>query len=152
MFQIGKKETVLLDFLESLGALEWRRYQSRIQNEWINDHFEKVDRSKYPPYTSFRYEKEDSRIIKLLEDAIKSYRGEVQWVMISQKKEYGSGINRCILPKYVEDIKEKIGTDTRKVNEYIIDHSPSFGPNAHEDLLELTKHIKSIFKNAGYDV
>lgn len=41
MFQIGKKETVLLDFLESLGSLEWRRYQSRIQDEWINDHLKR---------------------------------------------------------------------------------------------------------------
>lgn len=152
MFQIGKKETVLLDFLESLGSLEWRRYQSRIQDEWINDHFEKVDRSQYPPYTSFRYEKEEPRIISLLEDAIKSYKGKVEWVMISQRKEYGSGINRCILPKYVVDIMGKIGTDTRKVNEYIIHHVPDFGFNAHEDLLEFTKHIKSVFKYSGYDV
>lgn len=57
MFPIGKKETILLDFIGSLGKLEWLHYQSRIEDEWINDHFEKIDRSKYPPYTSFRFEK-----------------------------------------------------------------------------------------------
>lgn len=42
MFPIGKKETILLDFIGSLGKLEWLHYQSRIEDEWINDHFEKL--------------------------------------------------------------------------------------------------------------
>lgn len=92
MFQIGKKETVLLDFIESLGTLEWRRYQSRIQDEWVNDHFEKVDRSKYPPFTSFRFKEENPEVVVLLEEAIKSYKGVVQWSMISKKKNMVQGL------------------------------------------------------------
>lgn len=42
MFPIGTKETILLDFIGSLGELEWLHYQSRIQDESIIDHFEKL--------------------------------------------------------------------------------------------------------------
>jgi|MedtruStandDraft_1076414.scaffolds.fasta_scaffold00649_5 hypothetical protein len=152
MSQIGKKETVLLDFIESLGALEWRRYQSRIQDEWVNDHFEKVDRSKYPPYTSFRFKEENPEVVVLLEEAIKSYKGAVQWSMISQKKEYGSGVNRCILPKYIEELSKKMESGTHAINEYVSEYSPDFGPMAYDDLQSLTKHVREVFKNAGYDV
>jgi hypothetical protein len=38
MFPIGKK-AILLDFIGSLGKLEWLHYQSRIEDEWINEPF-----------------------------------------------------------------------------------------------------------------
>ena len=152
MFPIGKKETILLDFIGSLGELEWLHYQSRIQDEWVNDHFEKVDRSKYPPYTSFRFKEENPEVVVLLEEAINSYKGEIQWSMISQKKEYGSGVNRCILPKYIEELGKEMDSGTRKINEYIESHHPDFAPTAYDDLVGLADHMRSVFKNAGYDV
>ena len=109
MFPIGKKETILLDFIGSLGKLEWLHYQSRIEDEWINDHFEKIDRSKYPPYTSFRFEKEVPEVIALLEDAIQSYKGKVEWCMTHHPKEYGTGVNHRILPTFVKNLRVSEG-------------------------------------------
>lgn len=86
MFPIGTKETILLDFIGSLGELEWLHYQSRIQDEWIIDHFEKVDRSNYSPYSSFRFENELPEVILLMEDAIELYIGTVEWCMAHHPK------------------------------------------------------------------
>ncbi|MGY6232200.1 hypothetical protein ACXGPA_17700 [Enterobacter asburiae] len=149
MFPIGKKETILLDFIGSLGKLEWLHYQSRIEDEWINDHFEKIDRSKYPPYTSFRFEKEVPEVITLLEDAIQSYKGKVEWCMTHHPKEYGTGVNHRILPTFVKNLRVSEGMED--VNEYIENHYPDFGPIAYDDLVGLTEHVQSVFKNAGYD-
>ena len=97
-------------------------------------------------------DEENPEVVVLLEEAIKSYKGEVQWSMISQKKEYGSGVNRCILPKYIEELGKKMESVTHVINEYVSDYCPDFGPMAYDDLHSLTKHVRSVFKNAGYDV
>lgn len=80
MFPIGTKETILLDFIGSLGKLEWLHYQSRIQDEWINDHFEKINRSKYPPYSSFRFENELSEVIYLWRMQLSHIKGRLNGV------------------------------------------------------------------------
>lgn len=43
-------------------------------------------------------------------------------------------------------------SNTRKVNEYVSENSPNFGPIAYDDLVGLTDHIRLVFKNAGYNV
>ncbi|HHQ4311233.1 TPA: hypothetical protein ACSP7Z_001858 [Serratia fonticola] len=146
-----KVERVLLDVLSKLGTLEWKRYQKRYPEMWVGDHFEIVDHSSYPPFTSFRFKDEDPRIIEMLESALNSYKGILQWVMISQKKEYGPGINRCILPVYVKELRDNLD-DFQKVDEYISRHKPDFGPLAYEDLKSLTQHVRSVLKDAGIDV
>lgn len=150
MFPIGKKETILLDFVGSLGELEWLHYQSRIQEEWIDGHFNNVDRSKYPPYTSFRFKKEAPEIIELLVKAVQSYKGKVEWCMTHHPKEYGSGVNHRIFPIFVKNLRDSKGM--QDVNEYIESHYPDFGPTAYDDLVGLADHMRSVFKNAGYDV
>lgn len=150
MFPIGTKETILLDFIGSLGKLEWLHYQSRIQDEWINDHFEKINRSKYPQYSSFRFENELPEVILLMEDAIGSYKGKVEWCMTHHPKKYGSGINHRIFPTFVERLRHI--KSTQDVNHYIEKYYPEFGPIAYDDLAGLTEHIRLVFKNSGYDV
>ena len=150
MFPIGEKETILLDFIGSLGKLQWLHYQSRVQDEWVNDHFEKVDRSKYPPFSSFRFENELPEVVLLMEHAIESYKGKVEWCMTHHPKEYGSGINHRILPTFVEKLKHTKSAE--EVNIYMEKYYPDFGPTAYDDLVGLTEHIRFVFKNSGYDV
>ncbi|MEQ1963120.1 hypothetical protein ABLB69_08085 [Xenorhabdus khoisanae] len=147
----NKTERVLLDLISKLGPLEWKRYQQRYPDMWMNGHFEPTDHSSYPPFTSFRFKNEDPKIIKILEYALASYKGKYQWVMISQKKEYGTGINRCILTKYIKELRENTD-EIHKVDEYVARHEPDFGPLAYDDLINLTEHVKTVLNASGIHV
>jgi hypothetical protein len=69
--------------------------------------------------------------------------------MTHHPKEYGTGVNHRILPTFVKNLRVSEGMED--VNEYIENHYPDFGPIAYEDLVGLTEHVQSVFKNAGYD-
>ena len=152
MAAIDKPECALLNVLSSLGQLEWRHFQSRYPEIWKNGHFEKTDCSGYPPYTSFRFEKEDPNIIKILYHAIESYNGKVEWMMYEKKKEYGSGINRVILPKKLHDAKEKANAEGVAVGKYVAENQPNFGPVAYEDLINLAEHVKIVLKKNNIEI
>jgi len=145
------KERILLGVIEKIGELEWKRYRQRYPEMWINDHFEKVDHSCYPPSTSFRFKDETPKVIELLRDILISYKGKIKWSLIEQAKEYGSGVNRCILPTYVKEIQEK-EDKIHKAYEYIAEHDPDFGAIAYEDLINLTEYICSEFKCSGFNL
>ncbi|WP_447873928.1 hypothetical protein [Serratia fonticola] len=144
----------LFTVIEKLGDLEWQRCHSRYpvfkfkgQDEFMED------RSARPPATSFRFKNEDPNIIELLQKAIDSYKGKLQWVMDGQKKEYGHGINRVIYPKHVHEMKNKaIKVYKLPVEKYMAEYEPDFGPLAYEDLKSLTQHVRSVLKDAGIDV
>lgn len=111
------------------------------------------DRSARPPATSFRFKNEDPNIIELLQKAIDSYKGMLQWVMDGQKKEYGHGINWVIYPKHVPEMKNKsIKVYKLPVEKYMAEYEPDFGPLAYDDLKSLTQHVRSVLKDAGIDV
>ncbi|WP_025123988.1 hypothetical protein, partial [Serratia sp. H1w] len=109
--------------------------------------------SHQPPATSFRFNNEDQNIIELLQKAIDSYKGKLQWVMDSQKKEYGHGINRVIYPKHVHEMKNKaIKIYKLPVEKYMAKYEPEFGQLAYDDLKNLTQHVISVLKGADIDV
>lgn len=151
MITSDKTERVLLDLISKLGLLEWKRYQQRYPDTWVDGHFENVDHSSYPPFTSFRFKNEDPKIIEILGNALESYEGKLQWVMIGQKKEYGTGINRCILTKYIKELRDEVEEDYN-IDEYVAKHEPDFAPLAYDDLISLTEHIKTILNTAGIHV
>ncbi|WP_099074293.1 hypothetical protein [Proteus alimentorum] len=100
--------SILLELISKLGDLEWKKYQNRYPYILINNKLEIIERSSYPPFTSFRFKNEKAKIIEMLTQAISSYQGDIDWVLISTKREYGKGINYCVLTKYVQDKKEEI--------------------------------------------
>lgn len=141
----------LLYVIEKIGPLEWKRYNQRYPETWVNNNIERVDKSTRPPATSFRFRDENPKVITLLQEALDSYEGKIKWSLIGQTREYNPGTNRCVLPTYVEELREKTGSLT-KVYDYISENNPDFGPVAFEDLIGLAEHVRSVFKNAGYDV
>ncbi|MGM3225996.1 hypothetical protein [Dickeya zeae] len=148
---MNREDRCLLSVIEKIGNLEWKRYSERYPEIWNNDHFERTDCSNIPPSTSFRFKEENPNVIKLLREALDSYKGRLQWSLIEQPKEYTEGVNRCIMPKYVKEIREK-RHETFEVYDYISEHSPEFGLMAYEDLVGLADHVRLVFKDAGYDM
>ncbi|PHM36939.1 hypothetical protein Xmau_04089 [Xenorhabdus mauleonii] len=68
--------------------------------------------------------------------------------MISQKKEYGIGINRYILPKYGKEFLDNTD-ESHKIDEYVAKHKPDFSPLAYDDLINLTSQIRAVLNSAG---
>ncbi|MBC8954072.1 hypothetical protein [Xenorhabdus sp. PB62.4] len=74
--------------------------------------------------------------------------------MISQKKEYGTGVNRCISPKYIKELRDEAERvyESHNVDEYVAKHEPNFAPLAYDDLINSTEHVKIVFNTAGIHV
>lgn len=144
----------LYEVIDKLGDIEWRRIPSRYPVFKFKGKPEFTeDRSTRPPATSFRFAEENNDIIALLENAVKSYDGRLKWVLISRKKEYGNGINRCVLTEHVNKIKDYAWSEFKLTPEqYIEKYEPDFGKLAYEDLVGLAEHVSLMFKNAGYDI
>lgn len=150
MRPIGKNETALLDVIGSISELEWLHYQDRYPDTWVDDHFEKTDRSKLPPHTSFRFKKDNPVVISILREAIGSYKGKLEWCMTEHPKEYGSGINYRILPKFVKELRDR--KDILVVNKYIGIFHPEFSSIAYEDLILLAAHVRMKFESYGFSI
>lgn len=144
----------LYDVISKLGDIEWRRIPSRYPTfKFKNTPEFSEDRSSRPPATSFRFSNENDEIIDLLEKSVNSYNGLLKWILISQKKEFGKGVNRCILPEYVNDKRNIAWSECQlAADKYMEKYEPDFGPKAYEDLVGLARHVRSVFKNAGYDI
>lgn len=145
-----KDGSILLNFISKLEELEWKKYQQRYPYILIDNKLKKIDHSSYPPFTSFRFKNENLKVINILNQAINSYQGDVEWILISTKREYCDGVNHCILTKYVQDMKE-INKITVPIDSYISKIMPQFGPIAYNDLINLTKHIERFFIENNYN-
>lgn len=143
----------LLVVIEKLGPLEWQRFESRYPTFNFKGQKEfSEDRSSYPPYTSFRFENEDPKIIDILQYAVETYKGKIEWIMYGKKKEYGSGTNRVILPKVFHDNTEKALNMNMALGQYMSKYQPDFGPVAYEDLVGLTEHVKEVLRNNNIEL
>lgn len=143
--KIEAPEGWLLNFLYEISPLEWRRYQQRQPNVWFGDHFEKVDRSEYPPYIAFRFENECEAIINRIKIAVENYCGRVRWMLHEHKREGLPGKNWTIGPSRLWEVQEqalKLGLSS---SQYLAAYEPGFGPIAYDDLEGLNKHIQSAF-------
>ncbi len=147
----NESDRILFDLISKIGELEWRRYRKRYPTVWVDGHFETGTHPSSYPSTSFRFKDEDPKVIETLENALKSYRGKLQWTMIGQKKEYGPGVNRCILPIYIKELQDSIG-EFNKVDEYVAKHKPDFGSLAYDDLINLAEHVKCVLDAAGIHI
>lgn len=143
--KIAAPEGGLLNVLYEISPLEWRKYQQRYPEVWVENRFQKIDRSGYPPCLSFRFSVESDVVIANLRLAVEDYPGKVSWSLIEHKREGLSGINWTIRPRRVMEVSEdalKLGLSP---DEYLAEYEPAFGATAYDDLAGLTEHVKQVF-------
>jgi len=138
-------EGELLNVLHDLNALEWRKYGQRNPEVWMGDHFEREDRSIFPPYIAFRFEKENEYLISILNEVIGSYDGLISWVLIGCERYASSGMNWVVEPAYIKEVEAKAQSLGYSSENYLAKYEPEFGSVAFEDLLGLTEHIRKKF-------
>ncbi|MHA6572570.1 hypothetical protein [Pseudomonas yamanorum] len=143
--RILDSEGELLNILHDLGALEWRKYRQRNPEVWVGDHFEREDRSRFPPYIAFRFEKENEYVISTLNEVVGSYVGLISWVLIGFERYASSGMNWVIEPVYIKEVEAKAKSLGLSSESYLAKYEPEFGSIAFEDLARLTKHIRKKF-------
>lgn len=80
------QEGALLNVIEKLMPLAWRRFQHRFPEVWVIDHAEIQDYSTYPPCISFRFKGEPNNIIDKLRTAVSEYEGELRWTLQSRER------------------------------------------------------------------
>lgn len=139
------REGALLNIIERLAPLAWRRFQHRFPKIWVVDHAEIHDHSSYPPCISFRFKDEMDNIAEELKSALLDYDGEVQWTLQFRKREGLPGVIWSILPTEVFLKRKALGDDLFNINEYFSREFPSFGPIAYRDLDSLTRHVERYF-------
>lgn len=144
---IAAQEGQLLNLIEEMGSLAWRKYQQRFPEVWMNNRFEREDHSGYPPFISFRFENEDPEVIARLKLAVESFKGAVDWVMGEHKRINAPGTNWIICPKRFWEIDDFILTPGMSAGQYMAEHEPLFGPVAYEDLLVLTAYLSDVFQS-----
>ncbi|WP_246892689.1 hypothetical protein [Achromobacter xylosoxidans] len=146
------QEGALLNLIERLVPLAWRRFQRRFPEIWVVDHAEIHDHSSYPPCISFRFKDESNNVVENLKTAVHGYDGELHWTLQSRKREGVSGVIWSIMPAEVFLKKKSFGDDLFNINEYFSKKFPSFGPVAYRDLDGLTKHVERYFFGEKSDI
>lgn len=131
----------LLEFVKSLGALEWARFQARCPVIDLGQGAVVEDRSAMPPFTSFRFFKEDLEVVRKLRDSVASYRGAMRWVMVGRDRFPLAGTNWTVAPQFVDELREEAATLGIPVSSLCEQRVPSLGPVAYRDLLGLTRHV-----------
>lgn len=135
-------EGELLNILECASPLEWRRYQQRHPEVWVNGRFERVDCSGFPPCISFRFENESQAVIDSLKSSLNSYDGKVKWLLVEHQRESLPGINWIICPSRMVEVKDEAVRAGVGAGEYLAQLEPGFGPVAYEDFVKLTEYIR----------
>ena len=108
----------------------------------MGDHFEREDRSRFPPYIAFRFEKESEYIISALSEMVVSYDGLISWGLTGCERYASSGMNWVVEPVYVKGVEAKAQSLGLSSENYLAKYEPEFGPIAFEDLAGLTEYIR----------
>ncbi len=142
---ITAPEGALLNLIESLGSLAWRKYQQRYPQTWVNNQFHTGDQSRFPPFISFRFEKEDGALVARIKSAVENYKGSIDWVLGEHDRAPLPGKNRIICPRRFWDVKPIALDVGMSAGEYMAEHEPGFGPLAYADLTRLTAYLCVVF-------
>lgn len=137
------KEVELLDFLDSLSCLEWRKFQKKYAQVWRGGNLETVDCSTFPPFFSFRFREENKNLIEQLRLAVSNYEGQVSWVLAEHKRVGLPGTNFIICPREYWEIKEKWQGRGGSIGERMAKENPHFGLRARSDITKLKDHLKN---------
>lgn len=139
---IQNDEGKILNLIESLAPTEWRKYQERYPVAWIGNRMQRIDYSSRPPYWSFRFVRENPKLIKELTRALESYHGKVEWVMVYHERNSLPGKNWMICTKKSWLAREAALEAGISVGEYLSENEPEFGPNAYDDIGGLESHLR----------
>ena len=142
VYRITDEEGELLNVLQDISPLAWRRYRARRRRIWREGRFVSEDGSRYPPYVSFRFVHEDVALIYRLHGLVESYRGTVRWALSGRQRETLPGTNWMVAPVRLIEAKEAALAEGLAADQYLAERDPDFGAGAYEDLLRLTQHIK----------
>ncbi|WP_141673807.1 hypothetical protein [Gilliamella sp. Choc5-1] len=146
IYKISDSEGELLNIIEAVSPLEWRRYNQRYPQIRINNRLEKKDCSDIPPFVAFRFENESEEIINKLKFLINNYRGFIKWELHKHKREPLQGTNWVIRPLRVREVTALAEKNGLVSEEYLAKYEPEFGPIAFDDLNALTQYIADNLK------
>jgi hypothetical protein len=123
---------------------------------WVRNSFSQVsytdekgrqseDRSSEPPFTSFRFRSEESNLLEAIREAVRTYSGKIEWILISHDRSPLPGVNWTICPKLTIDFKDEINLSRQTVQHYFRDRMPEFGVSAYEDMEIFSFNLKKTF-------
>lgn len=133
----------ILKILMEVSELDWARNSfsqitTRIKSEEISE-----DRSTEPPYTSFRFKTDQNEILKLINEALSSRKGPIEWTLSFHDRAPSPGINWTISPKIVAEKEIEAREMGMRVQDYFREKLPDFGPAAYQDMIDLAAHLRS---------
>jgi len=141
VLRIQRPEGELLNVLEDLGALAWRRYGSRIAQTWNGREF--VDVPGGLPWVAFRFAQEDDATMKRLDAAVSSYEGHERWLLIAHIRDSLPGTNWEICLERTGLLKRQAANVNLPVWQYLERVDPGYLDLAYEDFNGLTAHVKA---------
>lgn len=146
-YNIQDIEGNLLNIIERISPLEWRRYKKRYYKLKVGNQSDEKDFLNESPFIAFRFEKESKEVINKLKLLINNYNGKVKWELCEHNRTPLPGTNWVIRPlkiSQVTTLANKAGLDPV---EYLAKNEPEFGSIAFDDLNDLTNYIQKNFIN-----
>ncbi|WP_153066130.1 MULTISPECIES: hypothetical protein [Xanthomonas] len=137
---VEAREGRLLNIINWMIPLEWRRYQSREARVWNGRFFEKQDMSTYPPYVAFRFVKEESVVVQKLMDSVAGYRGAVEWVMKGHLREAMPSTNWIIAPSFFA-AESAARLSDMSIGDYVATNDAGSSLLAYKDIDLLTEYM-----------
>jgi hypothetical protein len=135
----------LTDALRLISEIDWSRSGiiMRDDADW-----------KCPPVIVWRYKEKDERRDQLIVDAVKSFNGDLKWIITFRDRERLPGRNWSVMPKRFGEFLNEL-----KNNPGIIDPDafisierafskiePDVGETANREIPQLAEHIKKFVK------
>lgn len=139
--RIQLPEGELLNVLDDLGALAWRRYGSRKAQTWNGCEFVEVPIGL--PWVAFRFAQEDEATMKRLEAAVSSYEGPERWLLIAHIRAPLTGTNWMVCLERSGLFKRQAANANLPVWQYLERVDPGYLRLAFEDFNGLTAHVKA---------
>jgi hypothetical protein len=145
--KIDSPEGELLNILDEISPLVWRRYQQRHPEVKVGNALEREDRSGYPPYFAFRFKDESEEVVNKLRLLVEGYTGNVSWQLVEHKRDGLPGRNWMIGPSRLWEVSENAARENMTPGCYLSKNEPWIGPVAYNDLDGLFQSIRVAFFN-----
>jgi hypothetical protein len=145
VWRIQNSEGKLLNVLQDVSPLAWRKYRRRAPEGLLGSIRENGDLMELPPFVSFRFISPSEKIINTLRDALLSFEGKVRWALVEHKREPLPGSNWMICPQTTA------AAEFLNADEYLAKYDQTFIRIAFEDLNDLTEYVRKKFEESGSD-
>lgn len=140
IMQILDNEGKLLNIINSIEPIKWRKYQLRKIEIWDGEKFVPYQ-DRYTPYISFEFQSLNNDLINKITNLIDIYHGSMKWIIYPVKNKW------VICPKLVFDLQNLGINDYQSLQNYIYETIPYFISEAFDDLQKLTDFLnKNIYQ------